>query len=153
MQQSDQAFAIGMQEAEVARPPKTFRQHMLQHQPQKLRAGYGSPFHLPRLGVAITERHVTVVAGDDILLPDHAPVKVTPQIDERLLAAADEFAIHHPCLGITAWERQSGGLDASKQLRPEHSGQGLVVEQIAALAAPLGAPLLLLTIDRRRRHD
>ena len=42
MQQSDQAFAIGMQEAEVARLPKTFRQHMLQHPPQKLRAGYGS---------------------------------------------------------------------------------------------------------------
>ncbi len=36
---SDQAFAIGMQEAEVACPPKSFRQHMLQHQPQKLRAG------------------------------------------------------------------------------------------------------------------
>ena len=36
---------------------------------------------------------------------------------------------------------------------PEHLGQGFAVVQIAALAAPLGALLLLLTSDHRRRHD
>ena len=130
MQQSDQALAVGMQEAEVARPPETFRQHVLQHQPQELRTGNGPPFQLPRPGVAIAERHLSVLAGEDILLPDHAPVKVAPQIDQRFLAAADEFAIYHPCLGIPAGQRQPGGLDTRQQLRPEHAGQGPLIEQI-----------------------
>jgi len=58
-------------------------------------------------------------------------------------------------------QRQAGGLDARQQLRPEHLGQRLVVEQIAPFAFPvvfaftprLGSPLPLLGIDRRRRHD
>ncbi len=47
--------------------------------------------HLLRLGVSIPEAHLAVVAGDDILLPDDAPVKIAPQIDERLLAGATCF--------------------------------------------------------------
>ena len=39
VQQGDQALAVGMQEAEVARTPETFGQHMLQNQPQEVRAG------------------------------------------------------------------------------------------------------------------
>ena len=35
----DQALAVRMQEAEVARTAEPFGQHMLQHQPQKVRAG------------------------------------------------------------------------------------------------------------------
>jgi hypothetical protein len=56
---------------------------------------------------AITERHLAVVAGDDILLPDYTPVKIAPQIDERLLTRADGLAIHYPHLRITAGKRQS----------------------------------------------
>jgi hypothetical protein len=53
------------------------------------------------------------------------------------------------------WQGQSSRFDARQQLRPEHLGQRLVVEQVAALclAPPLGAPLLALAVDRRRRHD
>ena len=56
-------------------------------------------------------------------------------------------------------QRQAGGLDARQQLRPEHLGQRLVVEQIApfpvvfAFTPRLGSPLPLRRIDRRRRHD
>ena len=96
MQQGDQALAVGVQKTEVAGAPETLRQPMLQHQPQELRAGDGSPFPLPRLGVAIAEGHLAVCAGDDIRLPDDAPVQITPQVDQRLLTAADRFAIHHP---------------------------------------------------------
>lgn len=37
MQQRDQALAVGMQKAEIARPAKVLRQHMLQHQPEEVR--------------------------------------------------------------------------------------------------------------------
>ena len=111
-------------------------------------------FPLPGLGVAITEAHLAVIAGDDVLLLDDAPVEVAPQIDQRLLPGADGFAIHHPFLRMTTGQRQSGGFDARQHLGPEDLGQGLVVEQVAALGlAPFGAPLLGLAIDRRCRHD
>ena len=157
VQQGDQALAVGVQKAEVAGAPETLRQHMLQHQPQKLRAGDGSPFPLTRLGVAIPEGHLAVFAGDDILLPDDAPVKITPQVDQRSLSATDRFAIHHPFPRMARGRRQAGGLDARQRLRPEDLGQRLVVEQIApfafAITPRLGSPLLLRGVNRRRRHD
>ncbi len=144
-----------MQKAEVAGAPKPFWQHMLKDQPQEMRAGNGPAFHLSCLGVSITEAHLTVVAGDDIGLPDDAPVKIAPQVDEGRIASADGFAIHHPLRRVTARKRQSGGFDGRQHLRPENLGQGLVVEQIAAfpLSSPFGSPLLLLAIERCRRHD
>lgn len=86
VQQGDQALAVGMQKAEIARPPEAFGQHMLQDQPQEMRTGDGALFHRSGLGVAITEAHLAVVAGDDVLLGDAAPVQITAQVDERLLA-------------------------------------------------------------------
>ncbi len=62
------------------------------------RAGDGSQFRLPRLGVAIPEGHLTVCAGDDIRFPDDTPVQITPEVDQRSLSAAVRFAIHHPFL-------------------------------------------------------
>ena len=74
MQQGDQTLAVGMQKAEVARPPETFGQHVLEDQPQKLRTGHGAPVHLPGLGVAITESDLAVSAGEDVFLGDDAAV-------------------------------------------------------------------------------
>ena len=105
---------------------------MLQDQPQERRTGHGAPFHLPGLGVAITEAHLSVVTSDDVLLGDDASVKITSQIDQRRLAAADGLAIHHPLRRVAAGKRQSGGLDADQQRRPEDLGQRLVIGQIAA---------------------
>ena len=34
-------FAVRMQEVEVARTPETLGHHMVQHQPEELRAGHG----------------------------------------------------------------------------------------------------------------
>ena len=148
-------LAVGMQKAEVARTPESLGQHMLQHQPEELRAGKRSALQLSGTGVAITEADFAVGAGEDVFLGDDAPVQIAPQVDERLLARADGFAIHHPRRGVTIGQPQPGGLDGREQLRPEHLGQRLVVEQIAALclAPPTGSPLLLLAIDRRCRHD
>ena len=128
---------------------------MLQHQPQELCAGHGAPFQLHGLAVAITEADLAGGAGEDVFLGDDAPVKIAPQIDERLLARAHGFAIHHPRHGVMIWQGQSSRFDARQQLRPEHFGQRLGVEQIAifCLVPPLGAPLPALAVDRRRRHD
>ena len=41
LQQGDQALAVGVQKAKVARTPESLGQHMLQHQPQELCAGHG----------------------------------------------------------------------------------------------------------------
>lgn len=73
---------------------------MLQHQPQELRAGHGAPFQLHGLAVAITEADLAVGAGEDVFLGDDAPVKIASQIDERPLARANGFAIHHPRHGV-----------------------------------------------------
>ncbi len=74
MQQGNQTFAVGMQEAEIARTPKPLRQHMQQHQPQELRAGDGAPLTFPGLRIAIPESHLVVCTGEDIRLADDAPV-------------------------------------------------------------------------------
>ena len=76
MQQGDQALAVGMQKAEVAGAAEAFGQHMLQDQPQKVCTGNGALRQLPGLGVAIAESHLAVVAGDDILFGDDAPVQI-----------------------------------------------------------------------------
>lgn len=75
-----------MQKAEVACPTEPLGQHVLQYQPQELRAGNGPEFLFPRFGVAITETHLAVVTSDDILFGDDAPVKVAPEVDEGLFA-------------------------------------------------------------------
>ena len=54
-------------------------QHMLQHQPQELRTGYGAQHHRPALRIAITECHLTIRASDDVVLTDHPPVEISPR--------------------------------------------------------------------------
>lgn len=64
VQQGDQALAVGVQKAEDARAPETIGQHMLQDQPEEVRAGQRSAFDPLCLGVLIaataqTRRHST----------------------------------------------------------------------------------------------
>ena len=61
-----------MQKAEIARPPKALGQHMLQDQPQEMRAADCATFYSAGLGVAIAKAHLAVAAGDDVFLADDA---------------------------------------------------------------------------------
>ena len=70
MQQGDQTPAIGMQKAEVTCPPETLGQHMLQDQPEELRAGYGAQLGPPGLGILIAKDHLTVAASKNVLLAE-----------------------------------------------------------------------------------
>ncbi len=78
-----------MQEPEIARPPKAFRQHMLKHQPEEVCAGHRALLHAPGFGVAIAEGHLAVAAGDDVLFADDAAVEIAAEVDECRSAAAD----------------------------------------------------------------
>jgi len=49
----------------ITRPPEAFGQHMLQNQPQELRTGNGPQFPFTGPGVAVTETHLPVFAGDN----------------------------------------------------------------------------------------
>ncbi len=75
-----------MQKTVIARPAKSLGQHMLQHQPQKIRTGHSELLHPPGLGVLIAEADLTVLAANDNLLPDDGPVEIPPQVDQRRLA-------------------------------------------------------------------
>ena len=156
LKQGHQAFAVGVQEAEVARTPEAFGQHMLEDEPQEAGAGDGSELELLGLAVQITKGHLAVLAGDDISLLEHPFIEIAPQIDQRLLAGADGLYIHDPGLGVACGQLESLLADGLEQLGPKDLGQGLVVEQIAGLAlaasfpAALGPPALLFTLDGAR---
>ncbi len=82
MQQLDQAFAVGMREAEVARPPQAPRQYVAQHQPQEVGTRQRACFPLLRLAVTVAEGDLPVVTRENVLLADHAAVQVAAQINE-----------------------------------------------------------------------
>ena len=71
------------------------------------------------------------------------------------MACAHGFAIDHPLLRIALGQLKRGGFDAREHLGPEDLGQGFVVEEVACLglAWPLGAPLLVLCVERGGGHD
>ena len=97
MQQGNQALAVRMQETKITGAPKALRQHMLEHQPEKVGAGNGALFHPSGLGVTIAERHLAVAAGDDILLADDAPIQITAEVDQRLSMIA---VMEPPMIGV-----------------------------------------------------
>ena len=72
VQQLDQALAVGVEKAEVARAAQPLGQDMAQQQVQEVGARERSG--LPAAGAAVLEAegHLAVVAGEDVLLPDHA---------------------------------------------------------------------------------
>ena len=99
MQQGNQALAVGMQEAVIPRPPETLGQDVLQDQAQKVGTRQRADFGFTALAVAVAKADLAVLAGEDIGLPEHPAIEVAAEINERLLAVADTFAIGHPFLG------------------------------------------------------
>jgi hypothetical protein len=87
-----------MQKAEVAGAPKAFGQHMLQNQPQEFWPRQRSGLHLFGFAVLVAKSHQTIPASHNILFLDHALIKIPPQIDQRLVAAADGLDIYYPSL-------------------------------------------------------
>ena len=54
---------------------------MLADQPQEPGAADGSVFDPFSFAIVVTKRHLTVLAGDNIFLLDHAFVEIAAQID------------------------------------------------------------------------
>ena len=59
----------------------------------------------------------------DVALPNHTPVQITPQVDQRLVAIAHALAVHHPLLGQVDGQRQTRFNQGSEKLATKHLGQ------------------------------
>ncbi len=77
-------------------------------QPQEILTGEGAGFIAFGLAAAVPEGDSAVVAGEDVLFLDHAPVEMASEIHQGLVAATDALAIDDPVLGMAGWQRQSG---------------------------------------------
>ena len=152
LQQRDQTFTVGVQKAEVARPPEALGQNVLQDQAQEGRPAYRAHRTLAGLAVAIAKADLSVLAGKNVLLPNHAPIQIAAQIDQGFFSIAHAFAIDHPLRRNAGWKPQSRLAEGRQHLGPEHLGQGAMVEQIAVAATALRSPAPRLRIQRRRRH-
>lgn len=154
LHQLDQPLAVGVQKAEVARPPEASRQDVAQHQPQEVGTRQGARLHAPRLAVLIAKGDLPVSARENVLLPDHTPVQVAAQVHQRFGSGADGLAVHDPSLGMMSGQHQTRLRERRQQLGPKDLGQGLAGEQPGRLAAGLlGAPQPPRVIDRRRRRE
>ena len=100
MQQADQPFAVGVQKAEVAGPPEALGQDMPEDQPKELNTGQRASPHLSALAVLITKGYLAVPAGDNVLFLDDAFIQIAPQINQRLVAAANGLDVDDPGFGI-----------------------------------------------------
>ena len=63
---------LGCRKPKLRARLESLGQHMLQHQPEELRAGKRSALQLSGTGVAITEADFAVGAGEDVFLGDDA---------------------------------------------------------------------------------
>lgn len=143
-----------MQKAEVARAPEALGQDMSENQPEELGAGQCSGAHLSGFAVLITKSHLTVPAGNNVLLLDDAFIKIAPKINQRLVAAADRLDVDDPFFGVTGRQYQFFLCHRLEQFGAKDFGQRLVIEQVAGwvLAAALGAPQAFVRIDGCRGH-
>ena len=66
VQQGDQAFAVGVQEAVIAGAAETARQHVLRDQAEEVGTGQGASLPASGSGLAIVKRDVGFVAGQDV---------------------------------------------------------------------------------------
>lgn len=69
-----------MQESIILRPPKPFGQHMLDDPPQKLHGRLGEGVVLPSGAVFVSEGDHTVMARQNIVFTDDAPIQIAGQI-------------------------------------------------------------------------
>ncbi len=131
---------------------------MLEDQPQEPSAGDGSVCGLFCLAVLVTKGDLAVLAGDDILLLEHAFVEIAAKIEQRFLARADGGDVHDPGFGVAHGQFKSCLADSFEHFGSKDLGQGFVVEQIAGLVlafcffAALGTPPLFLSINGRGGH-
>jgi len=119
-----------------------------------LGAGQRSGAHLSGFAVLITKSHLIVPVGDNVLFLDDAFIKITPKINQRLVAAADRLDVDDPFFGVTARKCQFFLCHRLEQFGAKDFGERLVIEQVAGwvLAAALGAPQAFVRIDGRHRH-
>ena len=90
-------------------------------------------FSLPGLAVLITQRDVTLVAGQDVFLLYHAPIQIMPEVNQCLSASSDRLAVHHPLGGISVRQFQSGLFDARLHFGAEYFRQCFVFKQLTAV--------------------
>jgi len=139
-----------VQKPEVAGAPEALGQDMLEQQPEEGGAGERSRFAAASFAVAVAKGDLAVVAGEDVLFLEHAPVQIAAQIDQSLFPGADVLAVHDPLPGMGPRQGHSGLGKSCKQLGSVHLRQCLVVEQIAL--AGLGAPQFFVGVDGGGRH-
>ena len=76
VQQGDQALAVGVQGAEIARAAKALGQQVPGNPPEELSTRERALFRLAGFSAAIAEAHPTIRAGEDALFTDNAAVAV-----------------------------------------------------------------------------
>jgi hypothetical protein len=138
-----------MQKAKVACAAITFRQNVLQDEPQECHTAERAAFSLSGLAVLVTERHPPVVAGQNIFLLYHAPIQITPQIDQGLFARADFLTVHYSIGRIITRQFQLRLFDYLQHLGAKYFRQCGVAEQIVAI---LVAPPPLFFVECGSRH-
>ena len=79
LQQLKQAFAVGVQVAEVTGSTKALGQNMREDQAEERNRRECSSLELAAFAVAILKCNLAVVESQDVLLPDHATVEVAAQ--------------------------------------------------------------------------
>ena len=71
-----QALAVGVQESEIPCTSEPLRQNMLHKQPQERLSRDGPELYLPGFAVLITEGHLAICTGNNILFLNHATIEV-----------------------------------------------------------------------------
>ena len=70
MQQGDQAFAVGVQEAVITRAPETLGQDVLQDQAQEVGTRQDAHLYLTALAVAVAKADLAALTGQDVAFPE-----------------------------------------------------------------------------------
>lgn len=68
---------------------------------QEVGVGQGADFRFPAPAVLVTKADLAVavlIAGQEVGLPDYPAIEIAAEIDERLVAVADAYAINHTVL-------------------------------------------------------
>ena len=148
----DQAFAVGVQEAVVPSVAKAFGQDIAQEVPEERGARQGPDARLSGFAVLVPEGHFAVLAGEDVLLLEHAAIEIAAEVEERLVNGADGGAVDDPLLRHL---RGHGPLrlgQCLQELGAKDLRERFLAEQVGSSSGTgFGAPPAVLGIDRRRR--
>ena len=136
-----------MQKAVIPCPPEAFGQYMLKNSPEESDDRLGQGLPVARGAVLVLEADLLLIVVQDVLLPQHAPVKVAGQIGERLFTPAHVLALGDPIPGQRVGESESLLFESGQEPAPEHLGQRLAVEQIMP-----GPGLPLMTVETATGH-